>query len=1285
MVASRGVRLFKTDAERIQFLLETDAELSAFLVLDDLSAEADGKRPKYITNYIGSKQKLADWIWKSTPDGVETAVDAFSGSSVVGYMYKTHGLAVHAVDRLAYCHSIAQAIVENDEVTLSEEEIEKLVADNAKAKTFVRDNFKGIYFEPGVHAVIDTIRSNIDDAKLCPFKRAIALFALGKTCITGKGGFGHFGTTQKQEGRADNPKQFKERFVKNCQRINSLVFKGERACKAHHGDTRKVLAGLKAQVAYFDPPYATQFSQTNYERAYHFVEGLMTWWDGKEPDKANKTRQYKVPTEVTKANAAQFFRDFLAAAKHIKHWLISYRDQAYPTEGEIKKIVAAVGKSSRRKTREHQYSISARKGENSLAKEYLFVCVPASTASSGGITEDGDLVALADFGDAVDDALRAAAPGWDEGKNEFRYRIRPPEHFREDTFRTKQLEGVDGVYLVTGKLKEEQVPEGGDADSMVVQSIRFKKKEWELDEAKTWLEEHRKSFADRQAAGDDENTLSLHADLDSEQARFMLSLNAEADLDFLEAMAAQKDKDAVRVTAFMGNKYFILDFLWKQTPKDAKSVMDAFSGGANVGYFYKRKGLRVVANDKLDYPGAIARALIENNSVTLSDEEIESIFADNAEAGDFCEKNFYGYYYTKPILRFLDVAWANIQKLEGYKRDLAMAALGWTVVGKAKFGEFSRSKKGLTKPVSNPEGRQTHLGNIPLSNFQHRLRLNLGRINKLVYDNGQANKAIRMDAVEAVAKTDCDLVYADPPYITHFGNNDYEANLHFVEGLMTMWKGKTLRNNTRRDYDSGTKYTRETIGTLIGDIVAKARGKHLLLSYRDKACPDSKTILGMFKDRFKSAKLTGIEVQYAMIRNDPESGGKYAKELVFIGSEPMKQKAAASTFERNIHTSIAGTVEASSLSASAAQESDKRFKFVLTHVGTNANGDHFAPDELRKAAPSAVGKKIDLSHSQEFRDIVGGIVEAKYVEAGDLSRVECVGELFTGESEPARLAYKLMKREIVGHVSMECDYEQGECSVCGKKIRSKAEYCTHLKNYKGREYQGKVVYEILHGITFTGMGLLDREGADEKAKIRQVARNNEDHRGGNEMGDEKKKKAEGADDLMVDPSTLEDGAAKDALIKKLQAEVARLTKANEDLQKKMDEATAAAKAQERKAAAEKLLKAWTEAGREFETDEARAAEMKRLEGLSDEAFAATEETVKAFAAGKKPKETEEEKKKREEEEAKKAEEEKKKKAKADLSSDAGKHPVPSPDLESGSLADRLAAGFTAAWDGRDNN
>ena len=275
--------MFSTDADKIRFLLEAEADIAWLASEDeDLSAEAKAnERPKYITNYIGSKQKLVDWIWKASPDSAQSAVDAFSGSSVVGYMYKSKGLAVQSMDRLRYCFHIARAIVENDSVTLSDEEIESLLTDHGDARDFVRKQFGWLYFEPGVHKLIDIVRSNAD--KLSGYKKDIALFALGKTCITAKGGFGHFGTTKKQDNRADNPSEFKTRFTKNCQRIGALVFEGEKACKAHHGDTRKLLGKVNADVAYFDPPYATQFSQTNYERAYHFIEGLMTWW-GRQGD-----------------------------------------------------------------------------------------------------------------------------------------------------------------------------------------------------------------------------------------------------------------------------------------------------------------------------------------------------------------------------------------------------------------------------------------------------------------------------------------------------------------------------------------------------------------------------------------------------------------------------------------------------------------------------------------------------------------------------------------------------------------------------------------------------------------------------------------------------------------------------------------------------------------------------------------------------------------------------------------------------------------------------------------
>jgi adenine-specific DNA-methyltransferase len=76
------MQLFATDRGRLAFLLETDADLALGnllaqgeeLVTEELPAD---KRPKYITNYIGSKQKLADWIWKHAPEGFASVLDAF--------------------------------------------------------------------------------------------------------------------------------------------------------------------------------------------------------------------------------------------------------------------------------------------------------------------------------------------------------------------------------------------------------------------------------------------------------------------------------------------------------------------------------------------------------------------------------------------------------------------------------------------------------------------------------------------------------------------------------------------------------------------------------------------------------------------------------------------------------------------------------------------------------------------------------------------------------------------------------------------------------------------------------------------------------------------------------------------------------------------------------------------------------------------------------------------------------------------------------------------------------
>jgi len=73
-------------------------------------------------------------------------------------------------------------------------------------------------------------------------------------------------------------------------------------------------------------------------------------------------------------------------------------------------------------------------------------------------------------------------PGWDETDSQWRYRIKDPNDFDGDTFRTKKI--TDGVSMIIGKLKGES--------TMTGQSWRFEKEKFPgLDDAKTWHEEHK--------------------------------------------------------------------------------------------------------------------------------------------------------------------------------------------------------------------------------------------------------------------------------------------------------------------------------------------------------------------------------------------------------------------------------------------------------------------------------------------------------------------------------------------------------------------------------------------------------------------------------------------------------------------------------------------------------------------------------------------------------------------------------------------------------------------------
>jgi len=1096
--------MFDTSDNTLHFLLEGDA-LLAMAASDQKDAA-----PDYVTSYIGSKRKLVDWIWQHTPEGVGSVLDAFSGSAVVAYMFKKQGLRVVANDRLTFSWHVARAIIENDSVTLSDDEIDALLQPNAKADDFVSRTFAGKYFRKGVHERIDQVRANID--KLKGFKKDIALFALGRTCMNAAGSFGHFGSTVvKGPEFAKSPVEFDETFRKTCIAINGLVFDNGKENRALNQDIADLLPGIKVDLAYFDPPYATEFSTTNYETAYHFIEGLMTKWKGKTIDTDSKMLKYEEIGEatITKENAEEFFGGFLESAKSIPYWMISYRDHAFPTEPQIKAIIEQQGKATRMFSHDHAYHLAgAKKGDSpSQAKERLFVCGPSEAS-------------LKTKADSPEDDLTAIAPDTTVG-------------------------------------------------SLAAEAVKGKR---------------------------------------------------------------------VMVTAFMGSKTAMLEWIWKHTPDVVESVLDLFSGGSNVAYMYKMKGLRVVTNDLLQYPYHIARAVIENSSVTLSEEEMDDLMKPNGKAGDFIVRTFEGYYYTRPILEFLDSTWANIQELQGYKKDLALFALGRTCQIKAAFGEFARSKKTLTESISksNDPKRYEHtsLGNIPLSEFTATFRKCLEDANSLVFDNGQSCKAYNTESLSLLPRVNVDLVYADPPYITQFGANDYESKMHFIEGLMTRWKGKEILDNGLHSYPSRTKYTKESIGELIQGVVeGSSRMKaHLLLSYRDKAFPTASELKTMMNDRYSNVDFRRKGVTYHLARWADEDGGKNAQEYLVIGSKP-KAKASLDLPENGL---IGRAFEVTDVhltaDAAADESSEPTFEFILAHVGTNKNGDVFLKDELKKAAATIIDKKINLQHDQYLGAVVGKVTNAQF-EDTEGGRVKCTGVLFTQDVEAARAAYRLLKEGFIPVVSMECRMEAARCSYCQREASGEKDLCIHLKKYHNKEFKGKRVTREMVGITFTGVGLLEGTPADDRALITRVAQREGQHKAmkhkrfrevvASGISDSAKLSeafASHMDDLLEnqdDPDVKElvKQSTEDftSMAGELLAEAAKkpfkddLTKENEqlkkqvdDLTKQLDEIRKAEKAKAKAESAKEILDLMKKSGRSFADEIAEKAELDRLQSLSEE-------------------------------------------------------------------------------------
>ena len=328
-------------------------------------------------------------------------------------------------------------------------------------------------------------------------------------------------------------------------------------------------------------------------------------------------------------------------------------------------------------------------------------------------------------------------------------------------------------------------------------------------------------------------------------------------------------------TRYQGSKAKIVEWIWDNIKEiEFESALDAFGGTGIVGYFLKIKGKQVFYNDILNSNYYIGTALIENDAIRLSENDIEFLLQPHRDTDypTFIQDTFADIYYTNEENRWLDMVIRNIENLDDfYKRTLAYYALFQSCIIKRPYNLFHRKNLYMrTSNVKRSFGNKT-TWDTPFE--EHFLNF-VNEANRCVFSNGKENSALNLDVFDI--EGDFDLVYIDTPYISKAGVGvDYLDFYHFLEGIVNYPKWKDMidyrSKHKRIKHNKPVWCDKNKIYTAFNNLFKKFQDAVIVVSYRSDGIPpitDLKSILRQYKPVVREERYSGYK--YVLSNNNSE-------------------------------------------------------------------------------------------------------------------------------------------------------------------------------------------------------------------------------------------------------------------------------------------------------------------------------------------------------------------------------------------------------------------------------
>ena len=322
-------------------------------------------------NFIGNKEKIANWISDFFPNDAESIFDAFSGGGSVSYQAKLKGLKVISNDILKVNYYISKSLIENNNEILCSEDINLIFSGKPK-KGFMFENYSNIYFFPDECMELDLYRENIDKLS-SDFKKSLA-FSLLRRAMIRKMPYSRFNINwdkvvqlrdeeysyeKYKRKRAYHNQSFKSHFLENLDDYNRAVFDNNQDNIALNDDVFNLLGKINADIIYLDPPYTG--TMNNYFGFYGLIDEYIS---------SSKITPFK-NNFIDKKTSIELFDKLFSNLKSYKYWILSYNNSSFPTKEQLLYLLSKYSNDVQIIERKHNYKVTGKekKEEN---KEYLF-------------------------------------------------------------------------------------------------------------------------------------------------------------------------------------------------------------------------------------------------------------------------------------------------------------------------------------------------------------------------------------------------------------------------------------------------------------------------------------------------------------------------------------------------------------------------------------------------------------------------------------------------------------------------------------------------------------------------------------------------------------------------------------------------------------------------------------------------------------------------------------------------------------------------------------------------